>query len=340
MKMKKDSCCSTTSTIKGDETISSPQRLTIGYRDYGKMFLNWLFLFKKVNSVKPGLYFTGDEYDKSSPLLVTCNFLSTIILLYRSLRPLNVRLLVINTNGINVWCSSGKGKFSSEEILSKLNMYDRNILTNSQELKIIIPKLSLSGVRLSELKKNKVRPIIGPIYAKQLKQYLHHPPYKDCVEDAVHFGIKSRLYTVVPTVVQFSLYAVLMGLVVFVFNSMFQSGFHWQVIPIAMAISFFYPILFPWLPGKRFAVKGISLAIVLSVYTIYMYMSKIILLPLMLFYIAFIFGTSTFLALSYTGNSPVSNYSKVKREIVHFLPLSVLFYILAIVFYFINGGLQ
>jgi acetyl-CoA decarbonylase/synthase complex subunit gamma len=219
-------------------------------------------------------------------------------------------------------------------------MYDRNILTDSQELEIIIPKLSLSGVRLSELRNNKIKPIIGPIYVKNLKQYLQQPPYKDCVEDSVHFGIKSRLYTVVPTMIQSSWYAIIMGFTVFIFNTLFKTGFHWQIMPIVIAISFFYPVLFPWLPGRRFAVKGISLAILLSVYILYTLILKSSSLPLIIFYIAFIFGTNIFFALSYTGNSPVSNYSKVKREIIHFLPLSVIFYAIAIISYFINGSLR
>jgi hypothetical protein len=341
IRKKKNSCLGSSCGKTINNATCSPQRLTISYLDYVKMFFNWLFLFKKKPyTVIPGLYFTGDKYDKKTPLLVTCNFLSTVILLYRRIRPLNVRLIVVDTKGINVWCSSSGGRFSSQEIINKLNMYDRNILTDSQELEIIIPKLSLSGVKLSELRKNKIRPIIGPILAEDLKQYLNYPPYKDCVEDSVQFGIKSRLYTVVPTMIQFFWYAVLMGLVVFVFNTLFKTGFHWQIMPIVMAISFFYPILFPWLPGKRFAVKGISLAIAFSLYAIYLYMAKIILLPLMLFYVTFIFGTSIFLALSYTGNSSVSNYSKVKKEVIHFLPLSVVSYILTIVFYFVNGSLK
>jgi hypothetical protein len=337
--MENKSCCSNFNVSQTGDIITSPQRLVISYIDYVKMFFNWLFLFKKTYSARPGLYFTGNEYDKKSPLLVTCNFLSTIVLLYRRLKPLNVRLLVLDTNGINVWCSSGKGRFSAQEILDKLNKYDRNILTDSDELEIIIPKLSLSGVRLSELKKNKIKPIIGPIYAKRLRQYLDNPPYKDCIDDAMHFGIKARAYTVVPTVVQFSWYAVLMAVPLFLFHHLFKTGFHWQVTPIAIAISFFYPILFPWLPGKHFAVKGISLSVLFSLFAIYLFVLKAISLLLMFFYVAFIFGTCIFLALSFTGNSPVSNYSKVKKEIIRFLPLSILFYIIAIIFYFINGSL-
>lgn len=337
--MKNNTCCSNLNLIQESNVIKLPQRLAIVWLDYVKMFFNWLFLFsKKPYIVTPGLYFTGDRYDKKTPLLVTCNFLLTVLLLYRRLKALNVRLLIIDTNGINVWCSSGKGKFSAEEILSELNKYDREIISDSEEIELILPKLSLSGVKLSKLKKHKIKPIIGPVYAKKLKHYLECPPYKDCATDIVHFGLKERAYTVVPTAVQFSKYAFLMVILLIIFDNIFKTGFLWQVIPITIAISIVYPVLFPWLPGKRFAVKGISLAALFSLYNVYLFTQGSISLPLMIFYIAFVFGTSIFLALSYTGNSAVSNYSRVKKEIVSFLPLSALFYVTAIVFYFINGS--
>jgi hypothetical protein len=336
--MRSSVCCVEPCTRYDKATLYSPQKITVGLLDYAKMFVNWLFLFKKAYSISPGLYFTGDKYDRESPLLVTCNFLSTIIILQRRLKPLNVRLLVVDTNGINVWCSAAKGKFSSEEILKKLELYDRNILTDSEEIDLIIPKLSLSGVKLSELKRNKIKPIIGPLYAKKLRAYIEHPPYKDCAEDAVQFGIKARLYTVVPTIVQFSWYAVLMALPLFILNLLFKTGFHWQIIPITIAISIFYPVLFPWLPGNRFAIKALGLATLFSLCVIYVFLRGAISLPLMFFYISYIFGTSVFFALSYTGNSSISNYSKVRKEIAHFLPLSVLFYAMAIMFYLVNGS--
>lgn len=337
--MKNNSCCSNSTLTQESDVIESPQQLAIVWFDYVKMFFNWLFLFrKKPYTVKPGLYFTGEKYDKNAPLLVTCNFLSTVVLLYRRLKAINLRLLIVDTNGINVWCSSGKGRFSAEEILSKLNKYDRKTVSDSGEIELILPKLSLSGVKLSKLRKDGIRPIIGPVYAKELKHYLELPPYEDCATDTVHFGFKARAYTVVPTVVQFSKYAILMGLFIFILNNIFKTGFHWQVMPITIAISLVYPILFPWLPGKRFAIKGVSLALLFSLYTVYLFTLGRISLSLMIFYIAFIFGTSIFLALSYTGNSSVSNYSKVKKEIASFLPLSALSYVVAIVFYFINGS--
>ena len=317
----------------------APQQFTIALLDYVKIFYNWLFLFRKKSySVEPGLYFTGDIYDKEAPLLVTCNFLLTVVLLYRKIKGVNVRLLIIDTSGINVWCSSGKGSFSAEEIVDKLNMYDKNIISSSKKVELILPKLSLSGVKLSILRENGIAPVIGPVYAKNLKCYLDHRPYKDCSTDIVDFNLKERAFTIVPTAIQFFFYGIIIGFFFLILDFIFKTGFYWQIIMIPVAISIVYPILFPWLPGRRFAVKGISLAIFFSIYTVCFGYLDNIPLTLIIFYISYIFGTSIFLALSYTGNSAVSNYSKVKKEIASFLPLNVLFYIITIVFYFINGA--
>jgi len=328
--MKDKCCCSGTSK-------AFPRRFDVTAIDHIKVLFNWLFLFNKPFIVRPGLYYTGERYDNGSPLIVTCNFLSTVVLLKRSLRPLNARLLVIDTKGINVWCSAGKGQFSSKEILDKLNTHKDIIFDGERPVELILPKLSLSGVRLSELKKDKrIHPVIGPVYAKDLKGYLEHSPYKDCADDRVIFGIKQRFYTLIPTVVQFSGYALLMGCAAFLLNLIFKTGFRWQIVPVSIAIAALYPLLFPYLPGKRFAVKGLSLAAAVSLATLFAIKGTSY--PLGAFYVSFIFATSVLLALSYTGNSPVSNYSKIRKEIAHFLPLSIFLYIVSIIFYFISRG--
>lgn len=47
----------------------------------------------------------------------------------------------------------------------------------------------------------------------------------------------------------------------------------------------------------------------------------------------FIFATAILVGLGYTGNSPISNYSRVREEIAAFLPVIVIAYILALVLY-------
>ena len=76
-----------------------PKKLSFTILDNFKALINYLFLFRKAYSVAPGLYFTGDKYDKKAPMLVTCNFLLTVLLLFKNLKGRNIRLLIIDTKG-------------------------------------------------------------------------------------------------------------------------------------------------------------------------------------------------------------------------------------------------
>jgi len=94
------------SLINSPEARSLP--ISFGFWDYFKAVVAWLFLFSRTFSVPPGLYYLGEKKN-NSPILVSGNFFLTLFLLAHSLRKSSVRLLVIDTEGINVWCSAGKG---------------------------------------------------------------------------------------------------------------------------------------------------------------------------------------------------------------------------------------
>ena len=83
-----------------------------------------------------------------------------------------------------------------------MDRYQRSLLTNHQRLSLILPKLSFAGVNLKTLRKAKIHPVIGPIYAKDLPKYLSQAPFKDRVRDQILFDMQSRLYTWLPGLVQ------------------------------------------------------------------------------------------------------------------------------------------
>ncbi len=304
------------------ETVPNLQPLPLNYEsiDYIKAFISWLFLYLKVFTVRPGLYYVG-ELDGNAPLLVTCNSFLTVFLLARRIADRNVRLLVIDTNGINVWCSAGEGKFSAEEIIDKARRCD--LIKDARKTEMILPKLCLSGVKLSDLRKEGISPVIGPMYAADLPRYLDKGQFEDKVNDHVTFGLQSRIFTALPTAVQFLYWFA--GIYILTFWTL--DSF---IILIAGALAFTYSIAFPFLPGKQFAVKGISMGVMASVLAIAHYMYHGFNLEIVLIWILFVFATSIFIGLSFTGNSPLSNYDKVRKETAMFLPVVVLLYLLII----------
>jgi hypothetical protein len=104
----------------------------------------------------------------------------------------------------------------------------------------------------------------------------------------------------------------------------------WQ-IPIGIiyltgVLATAYPILFPWIPGVGFAVKGLWMAAMISLGIGALTALEVLSFADLPMTLLFTFGTGVFFGLSYTGNSAVSNYSRVRREVTRFLPLYVSLY--------------
>jgi hypothetical protein len=297
-----------------------PLPLDLGILDYLKAFISWVFLFMRLFSIKPGYYFTGQK-NENSPLLVTCNNYLTVFLLARRIASRSVRLLIVDTNGINVWCASGKGRFSASEIIEKAGRF--SLLKKEQKIDMILPKFCLSGVKLTDLRNAGIKPIIGPMYARDVPEYLDRQKFENRIHDHFVFGLQHRTFTALPTAVHFLYY--FLGVYVATFWTLSSA-----IIWVSAGLAFLYPILFPFLPGKRFAVKGISLSAVASILPLVFFAAGMFTLQLALFWILFIFATLIFIGLSYTGNSPVSNYTLVKKETTMFLPVVVLLYLLII----------
>ena len=316
---------------------NQPQSIQLSFLSYLKALVCWFDLFKRTYITEPGLYYTGGEYDKSAPLLVTSNFFLSVFLLLVNLRHTNARILVIDTKGINVWCSAGKGVFSSRAILDQINRYHHSVLTSSRKISLILPKFSLAGVNLQELRKNSIRPVIGPLYAKDLARYLANPPYKNCTENSVNFGLQSRLFSLLPGLVQFLGYSTLVFGILLIVEQIWNLKAPFGLIGLIALIATAYPVLFPHLPGKRFAIKSLWLSVFLSLGFLGGYYSGWIGTNSLILSILFIFASTLFFSLSYTGNSAVSNYSRVRKEIALFLPLNLMLYVSSLVLFIVFG---
>jgi acetyl-CoA decarbonylase/synthase complex subunit gamma len=309
-----------------DVANKDPQPLRLTWLDYLKAGVCWLDAFKRTYAFEPGLYYTGEHYDSNAPLLVTANYFLTVFLVARRIRAFDARLIVIDTDGINVWCSAGKGQFSHTQVLKQLDRYGRKLLTDVKQLSLILPKLALSGVNLRALRKANVRPVIGPVYAKDLPEFLSHPPYNDRVEDKVIFGLQSRLFTWLPGLLQALVYSFAIVLAFWGIEHIWGFPVPMGLIVLTVILATVYPIFFPWIPGIRFAVKGLWLAAFSALVICILTATGVLLLADLPMTLLFTFGTAVFFGLSYTGNSAVSNYSRVRREIAGFLPLYVFLY--------------
>jgi len=298
---------------------SEPQPLRIGWLDYVKATLSWLDAFKRTYVVEPGLYYTGERYDRDAPLLVTSNYRLTVFLVVRRVRAFNARLLVVDTDGINVWCAAGKGMFGNRAILDQLARYERAALTDDKWLRLVLPKFGLAGIDLRALRGEQIRPIIGPLYAKDLPAYLAQQPLRDRDEDRVVFGLRMRAFSWLPGLKQMIGYSLLLVLAFMAAHWLWGSSVPVGLIAVTTVIATAYPLLYPLIPGERFAVKWLWLGAVIAASLALGARAGLLATTALPASIPFALAVGLFFGLAYTGNSAVSNYTKVRKETAQFL---------------------
>ncbi|MBU1022995.1 hypothetical protein KKC82_01835 [bacterium] len=298
---------------------NKPQEISLALIDYLKAFICWIDSFRRTYALEPGLYYTGAQFESNSPLIVTANYHLTIFMLLRRLRGINVNLLVIDTDGINVWCAAGKGRFSNSEIQKQISRFTQYLNPKDEKIEIIIPKLAFSGVNLKDLRNANVKPVIGPIHAHEIPAFLKNPTGNHNNQYRVHFTFPERFFTWLPGLMQYLYYSLLVFLFLWIIELVWGIQAPRIIIPLVAFMATAYPLLFPWIPGSLFATKGLTLAFVTSIGYILAALTGLVPLPSILPFIPFIFASGLFIALSYTGNSAVSNYTKVRKEIATFL---------------------
>ncbi|MHA2290715.1 MAG: hypothetical protein ACXACK_00980 [Candidatus Hodarchaeales archaeon] len=142
--------------------------------------------------VTPGLYPIGHPTDES-PILVTANYFVTYKRVISSLEDQNITawLLVIDTEGINVWCSAAGGRFNAEKILEQIDESDLTEAVNHKNL--ILPQLTASGVDHNTLKKAGWEVKFGPVEIHNFGEFLKKDQIKTPQMALVDFSLKKRL---------------------------------------------------------------------------------------------------------------------------------------------------
>jgi len=146
-----------------DTTIGSVPRVRSrwGLSDRFGTILTRLGVGRHDYRIAPGLYAVGDP-NEASPVVVTANFKLTFDTVRRDLEGRDLWLLVLDTHGINVWCAAGKGTFSTQEVISRVNSSGLGNLVRHR--KLILPQLSATGVSGREVKKGCYFEVVwGPI---------------------------------------------------------------------------------------------------------------------------------------------------------------------------------
>jgi hypothetical protein len=273
--------------------------------------------------VPPGLYAIGNP-QATDPVVVTANYKMSYDIIRRTLTGRNVWLLVLETYGINVWCAAGKGTFGTGELVRRIASSGLADVVSHRRL--ILPILGAPGVSAHEVKQRSGFSVgYATIRAADLPQYLDNGMVTTPVMQEMTFTLYERLVLIPVELVGGLKSVALVGSGLFLLFAIAGS-------PVAAITAFLAwlgacligivagPFLLPWLPGRSFAVKGAVVGMAWSVlfyllvrgqaWDRWVTMAIFLALP----------AVSAFYTLNFTGCSPYTSRSGVKKEMRIALP--------------------
>ncbi|MCJ7687598.1 MAG: hypothetical protein MUO68_25265, partial [Desulfobacteraceae bacterium] len=246
-------------------------------------------------------------------------------------------ILVLDTNGINVWCAAGKGTFSTEELVQRIKSSGIENIVAHKEL--ILPQLSGPGVAAHQVKKlSGFKAIYGPINATDLPAFLDAGLKATPEMRLKTFKIRERTVLIpVELVSTIKWVLIILPLFFFVGGLGGQAGFwsgalHYGLFAIIALLSavtagaVLTPILLPWLPGRAFSLKGLAMGLITAVILTALrpenlsdWQGRIETLAWFLL----IPAISAFLAMNFTGASTYTSLSGVKKEMKWAVPIEI-----------------
>lgn len=305
-------------------------KATVGFREYLGMFLCRISKYRNHYVVKPGLYRFGNP-DEHSDVFVTANYKYSFDVLRKSLMGKDAYILVLNTKGINVWCAAGKGTFGTSELVSRIRSVGLENYVGHD--RVIVPQLGAPGLRGREVRRlTGFRVIFGPVRADDIPRFLENN-YKSSVSmRTVRFNVWDRFVLVPMEFVPYARHAIasiiFLSLIIgFDFKEMkfspMEAIFSWYIGGAALtylAGTALVPLLLPWIPFRSFALKGLSVGLLLTLFTIgffadfgrdiWLILSSVSLFP----------AVSSYLALQFTGSTTFTGMSGVEKELRLSLP--------------------
>ena len=283
--------------------------------------------------VSPGLYAIGNP-GKDSEVLVTANFKLTFDMLRKELDGIRAWILVLDTKGINVWCAAGKGTFSTRELVKRIT--DNHLERIVDHKRVIVPQLGATGVSAWEVKKQSgFRVVYGPIRASDIPAFLENDRKADKKMRQVTFSMYERLI-LTPVEIRIILKPALITTVVLLILSGIGPGiFSYtgalkrggaSILALAAGIfagALVTPVLLPFIPSRKFALKGIIAGSIVALLPILFAASAVNGMAGYLSLFLFSITISSYLAMNFTGSTPFTSPSGVEKEMKQYIPVQI-----------------
>jgi acetyl-CoA decarbonylase/synthase complex subunit gamma len=282
-------------------------------------------------AVEPGLYAVGDP-DGDSPVFVTANYKLSFDSLRKELGGLDGWIMVLDTKGINVWCSAGKGTFSADEVVRRVGLVELDKIVNHR--RVILPQLGAVGVAAHEVKtRSGFSVVYGPVRACDIKAFLKGGMKATEQMRQVRFSLYDRL---VLTPIEFvhggryllfaiALFFILSGINAGGYSSdlAVKNGFRSAINLFAAYFggSVLGPVLLPWLPGRSFSFKGFVAGVIVIIGLLYLGLTGARFETIA--WIFLVAAVASFVTMNFTGASTYTSLSGVKKEMRIAVPLQL-----------------
>jgi len=280
--------------------------------------------------VEPGIYAVG-RADSDSPVFVSANYKMSFDCLRSRLGGTSGWILVLDTQGINVWCAAGKGTFGTDELVNRITAVKLAEIVNHRTL--VVPQLGATGVSAHEVKqRSDFRVRYGPVRAEDLPAFLDAGMKATDRMRRVNFTLWDRIVLIPVEIVMWSKYAIVIAACLFLLAGLNQKGYSISLAVnngLASAILFlviflvaavFGPILLPWLPGRAFSVKGIWIGLAAALGLWFYNLERFDTIAWLLI----IPAVTSFMVMNFTGASTYTSLSGVRREMRIAVPLQLL----------------
>jgi hypothetical protein len=274
-------------------------------------------------AVAPGLYSIGNP-NEESPVLVSANYKLTFDTLRKNLSGFDCWLLILDTDGVNVWCAAGKGTFGVDELANRIGRSGLTDIVTHRNL--ILPQLGAVGVNAREVKaRTGFSVIYGPVRAGDIKDFVAAGNKAIAEMRTVKFTLPDRL---VLAPVEF-ISAIKTSLAVFgvmlllnLFAARDFGGL--DIIAYLGAVvcgTVVAPVLLPAIPGRAFAWKGWITGLIWVLFAVWKFGWMETSPLLAAGYLLLLPAVSGYLMMNFTGASTYTSYSGVVKEMKLAIPI-------------------
>jgi acetyl-CoA decarbonylase/synthase complex subunit gamma len=280
--------------------------------------------------VEPGIYAVGNP-DSDSPVFVSANYKMSFDRLRSQLGGRSGWILVLDTQGINVWCAAGKGTFGTDELVDRIKIVKLAEIVDHRTL--IVPQLGATGVSAHQVKgQSGFRVVYGPVRAEDLPAFLDAGMKATDQMRRMNFTLWDRVVLIPVEIVMWSKYVILLAVGLFLLAGLNKGGYSISLavndglasaillLACFLAAAISGPVLLPWLPGRAFSVKGIWIGLVSTLglwfynFELFDTVAWLLIIPTL----------ASFVVMNFTGASTYTSLSGVRREMRIAVPLQIL----------------